>query len=92
MGRKAGGMYINPKKLGGAGRPCMKEMLQFLSCLSLNNNNDDKCLKYKNLLVNCAEAQVFSPPQQLFGTKSIIFFLLFCVPKKYCWPLPSTEM
>ncbi|KAF3330522.1 hypothetical protein FCM35_KLT03876 [Carex littledalei] len=58
MGRKAGGMYINPKKFGGAGKPCRKEMLQFLGCLSLNNKKDDKCTKYKDLLVACAEAQI----------------------------------
>ncbi|XP_078179490.1 uncharacterized protein LOC144573582 [Carex rostrata] len=61
MGRKAGGMYINPKKFGGAGKPCMKEMLQFLGCLSLNNKKDDKCTKFKNLLVACAEEQKGRP-------------------------------
>ncbi|KAJ4772811.1 hypothetical protein LUZ62_037404 [Rhynchospora pubera] len=61
MGRKAGGLYINPKKFGNAGKPCMKEMAQFLGCLSINNNKDDKCMKYKDLLVACAEAQRGKP-------------------------------
>ncbi|CAL9229319.1 unnamed protein product [Arabidopsis halleri] len=26
MGRKAGNLYINPKKLGNMAKPCMKEM------------------------------------------------------------------
>jgi CHCH-CHCH-like Cx9C, IMS import disulfide relay-system, len=78
MGRKAGGMYINPKKFGGAGKPCMKEMLQFLSCLALNNNNDDKCMKYKDLLVNCAEAQV-SPLPSIYLEQSLLFSFYFYV-------------
>lgn len=74
MGRKAGGMYINPKKFGGAGKPCMKEMLQFLGCLSLNNKKDDKCTKFKNLLVACAEEQVIFFP--VATTLNHVFFFL----------------
>ncbi|KAL5729900.1 hypothetical protein ACHQM5_002789 [Ranunculus cassubicifolius] len=57
MGRKAGGIYINAKKLGGMQKPCMLEMVSFLSCLSLNNNNDDRCVRQKELLATCMEAQ-----------------------------------
>ncbi|KAK8947452.1 hypothetical protein KSP39_PZI007052 [Platanthera zijinensis] len=59
MGRKAGGLYINPKKFGATGKPCMKEMVSFLSCVSLNKNNtDEKCSKQKELLATCAESQI----------------------------------
>lgn len=58
MGRKSGGLYINPKKFGAVGKPCMKEMLSFLSCLSLNKNNDDKCVRQKDMLLACVDAQV----------------------------------
>lgn len=61
MGRKAGALYINPKKFGAVGKPCMKEMLAFLGCLSLNKNNDDKCVRQKDLLLACVDAQVLNP-------------------------------
>ncbi|KAK8946921.1 hypothetical protein KSP39_PZI007030 [Platanthera zijinensis] len=62
MGRKAGGLYINPKKFGATGKPCMKEMVSFLSCVSLNKNNtDEKCSKQKELLATCAESQRGKP-------------------------------
>lgn len=71
MGRKADGLYINSKKFGAAGKPCMKEMLSFLGCLSLNKNNDDKCVRQKDLLLACAEAQVY-----------LSFF--FLIARNYC--------
>ena len=58
MGRKAGGLYINPKKFGTLQKPCMKEMITFLNCLALNQNNDDKCVRHKDLLNACMDAQV----------------------------------
>jgi hypothetical protein len=58
MGRKAGGLYINPKKFGGVVKPCMIEMTSFLNCLALNKQNDDKCMRQKELLVACTQAQV----------------------------------
>ncbi|KAJ8511612.1 hypothetical protein OPV22_002046 [Ensete ventricosum] len=61
MGRKAGGLYINPKKFGAAGKPCMKEMLSFLGCLSLNKNSEDKCVRQKDMLVACVDAQKKKP-------------------------------
>ncbi|CAD5195412.1 uncharacterized protein LOC103970438 [Musa acuminata AAA Group] len=61
MGRKSGGLYINPKKFGTAGKPCMKEMLSFLGCLSLNKNNDDKCVRQKDMLLTCVDAQKKKP-------------------------------
>ncbi|KAK2985016.1 hypothetical protein RJ639_034112 [Escallonia herrerae] len=57
MGRKAGGLYINPKSLGGLAKPCTKEMVTFLSCLSLNQNKDDKCERQKAQLNACMDAQ-----------------------------------
>ena len=60
MGRKRG-LYINPKKLERAGsiqKPCMKEMVSFLNCLALNQNNDEKCVKQKELLDACMNDQV----------------------------------
>ncbi|KAH0434256.1 hypothetical protein M5K25_001123 [Dendrobium thyrsiflorum] len=61
MGRKAGGLYINPKKFGAVGKPCMKEMVAFLSCISLNKNNDDNCARQKELLAACVESQSGKP-------------------------------
>lgn len=58
MGRKAGGLYINPKKFGGVVKPCMMEMVSFLNCLALNKQSDDKCMRQKELLVACSQAQV----------------------------------
>ncbi|NP_001337926.1 hypothetical protein Zm00014a_034836 [Zea mays] len=57
MGRKAGALYINPKKFGAMAKPCMPEMVAFLNCLALNKQNDDKCIKQKDLLVACSQAQ-----------------------------------
>lgn len=58
MGRKAGNLYINPKKFGSMAKPCMKEMIAFMNCLALNNINDDKCDKQKQLLSVCMHGQV----------------------------------
>jgi len=58
MGRKAGNLYINPKKLGNLAKPCMKEMVSFLNCMALNNIKDDKCEKQKQLLSVCMQGQV----------------------------------
>ncbi|KAK4762947.1 hypothetical protein SAY86_008715 [Trapa natans] len=57
MGRKAGGIYINPKKFGSLSKPCMKEMVSFLNCLALNRNDDGKCIRQKDLLNACMDAQ-----------------------------------
>ncbi|KAM7497989.1 hypothetical protein LguiA_022403 [Lonicera macranthoides] len=57
MGRKAGGLYINPKKFGSLSKPCMKETITFLNCLALNHNNDEKCVRQKDLLNACMDAQ-----------------------------------
>ncbi|AEE32149.1 putative ribosomal protein MRP10 [Arabidopsis thaliana] len=57
MGRKAGNLYINPKKLGNLAKPCMKEMVSFLNCMALNNIKDDKCEKQKQLLSVCMQGQ-----------------------------------
>ncbi|KAK9137419.1 hypothetical protein Sjap_008013 [Stephania japonica] len=57
MGRKAGTLYINPKKFAKRSKPCMKEMLSFLNCLALNQNSDDKCARQKELLTSCMDAQ-----------------------------------
>ncbi|XP_058099156.1 uncharacterized protein LOC131243674 [Magnolia sinica] len=57
MGRKAGALYINPKKFSNINKPCMQEMLAFLNCLSLSQNNDEKCQRQKELLNACMDAQ-----------------------------------
>ncbi|KAL6195618.1 hypothetical protein ACLB2K_031236 [Fragaria x ananassa] len=57
MGRKAGSIYINPKKFGAFHKPCMKEMVTFLSCLALNSNCDEKCVRQKELLSTCMDSQ-----------------------------------
>uniref|UniRef100_A0A0D9X7Y2 IMS import disulfide relay-system CHCH-CHCH-like Cx9C domain-containing protein n=1 Tax=Leersia perrieri TaxID=77586 RepID=A0A0D9X7Y2_9ORYZ len=61
MGRKAGALYINPKKFGATAKPCMIEMVSFLNCLALNKQNDDKCVRQKDLLVACTQAQKGKP-------------------------------
>ncbi|KAF8718733.1 hypothetical protein HU200_025034 [Digitaria exilis] len=61
MGRKAGALYINPKKFGAVAKPCMVEMVAFLNCLALNKQEDDKCLKQKDLLVMCTQTQLLMP-------------------------------
>ncbi|KAM3704086.1 hypothetical protein ACJW31_04G148800 [Castanea mollissima] len=57
MGRKAGSLYINPKKFGSLHKPCMKEMTTFLNCLAVNNNSNGKCVRHKELLSACMDSQ-----------------------------------
>ncbi|XP_052172271.1 uncharacterized protein LOC127788199 [Diospyros lotus] len=57
MGRKAGRLHISPKKFGSLQKPCMKEMITFLNCLALNHNSDEKCVRQKDLLNTCMDAQ-----------------------------------
>lgn len=57
MGRKAGELHINAKKFGGLSKPCMKDMITFLGCLSLNHNSDEKCTRQRQLLDTCLESQ-----------------------------------
>ncbi|CAA3003322.1 uncharacterized protein LOC105628245 [Olea europaea subsp. europaea] len=57
MGRKAGTLYINPKKFGNLQKPCMKEMITFLNCLALNHGSDEKCGRQKSQLNACMDAQ-----------------------------------
>lgn len=77
MGRKAGNLYINPKKLGGIAKPCMKEMVAFLNCMGLNHCRDDKCEKQKQLLSVCMQGQV-NIISMHFCTKSFILLYLSC--------------
>ncbi|KAF7133069.1 hypothetical protein RHSIM_Rhsim09G0044100 [Rhododendron simsii] len=57
MGRKAGGLFISSQKFGALQKPCMKEMITFLNCLALNQNNDEKCVRHKELLSMCMDGQ-----------------------------------
>ncbi|EPS65436.1 hypothetical protein M569_09340 [Genlisea aurea] len=57
MGRKAGGLYINPKRFGNLQKPCMKEMMSFLSCLALSQGGDERCSLQKTLLSACMDGQ-----------------------------------
>ncbi|WVZ56473.1 hypothetical protein U9M48_006994 [Paspalum notatum var. saurae] len=72
MGRKAGVLYINPKKFGAIAKPCMPEMVAFLNCLALNKQNDDKCVRQKDLLVACTQTQKGKPKN---ATKTINYHL-----------------
>ena len=74
MGRKAGNLYINPKKLGGIAKPCMKEMVTFLNCMALNKCKDDNCEKQKNLLSVCMNGHVNN-------FLCVFTFVFFCL----CW-------
>lgn len=58
MGRKAGSVYINPKRFGSLQKPCLKETITFLNCMALNNCKDDNCEQQKKLLAGCMDAQV----------------------------------
>ncbi|KAF5798853.1 putative ribosomal protein MRP10 [Helianthus annuus] len=58
MGKKAGELHINAKKFGGLAKPCMKDMLSYLGCLSLNHNVDEKCTRQRQLLASCMETQM----------------------------------
>lgn len=55
MGRKIGGLFFNQKKRRIAAKPCMQEMISFLSCLSQNQMNDERCLHSKELLKTCLD-------------------------------------
>ncbi|CAL1400487.1 unnamed protein product [Linum trigynum] len=57
MGRKAGQLYINPKKFGSMAKPCMTNMISLLNCLSMNQMKDSNCVKEKELLSACLDAQ-----------------------------------
>ncbi|KAF7836265.1 IMS import disulfide relay-system [Senna tora] len=57
MGRKAGGLYINPKRFGSLHKPCMKEMISFLNCMAVNNGSGDVCAKQKEVLQTCMDSQ-----------------------------------
>ena len=69
MGRKIGGLFFNPKKRRIAAKPCMQEMISFLSCLSQNQMNDEKCLHSKELLKTCLDDEV--------GDDAICILLLY---------------
>ncbi|KAL2503512.1 CX9C domain-containing protein [Abeliophyllum distichum] len=74
MGRKAGTLYINPKKFGNLQKPCMKEMITFLNCLALNHGSDEKCGRQKSQLNACMDAQL-----DLFCCLHVVVLLLsFC--------------
>lgn len=77
MGRKAGQLRINVKKFGGLNKPCMKEMTSFLNCLSLNNNSDEKCARFKEQLNACMAAQVGSFVPFFDSASSEICFLIY---------------
>lgn len=94
MGRKAGSLYMNPKKFSNISKPCMKEMVSFLNCIALNHNNDDKCTRQKDLLNTCMDAQVtlllivdiirefcllFIGFFDYFKTLPCVSYLLFCL-------------
>ncbi|XP_076889062.1 uncharacterized protein LOC143539718 [Bidens hawaiensis] len=57
MGKKSGELHINAKKFGGLAKPCMKDMMGYLGCLSLNHNSDDKCIRQRQQLAACMDTQ-----------------------------------
>ncbi|KAG4999672.1 hypothetical protein JHK87_020744 [Glycine soja] len=62
MGRKAGTLFINPKRFGNLQKPCMKEMALFLSCMAANHSDTEACARQKELLNVCIDAQLMSAP------------------------------
>ncbi|CAN1181202.1 hypothetical protein LINPERHAP1_LOCUS31561 [Linum perenne] len=63
MGRKAGQLYINPKKFGGMAKPCMTNMVSLLNGLATNQMKVENCAREKELLSTCLDAQ----QKQLMG-------------------------
>ncbi|KAG6437096.1 hypothetical protein SASPL_102005 [Salvia splendens] len=57
MGRQGSQLKINPKKFGNLQKPCMREMMSFLSCLALTQGDDKRCSRQKSLLSTCMDAQ-----------------------------------
>ncbi|CAN1244473.1 hypothetical protein LINPERPRIM_LOCUS6099 [Linum perenne] len=57
MGRKAGQLYINPKKFGGMAKPCMTNMVSLLNGLATNQMKVENCAREKELLSTCLDAQ-----------------------------------
>ncbi|KAK7260519.1 hypothetical protein RIF29_26621 [Crotalaria pallida] len=57
MGRKDGGLFINPKRFGSLQKPCMKDMILFLNCMATSQGDKEACAKQKELLVACMESQ-----------------------------------
>ncbi|XP_055829170.1 uncharacterized protein LOC129898601 [Solanum dulcamara] len=57
MRRKTGTLFINPKIFGSLQKPCVKDMVTFLNCSTLNHNKDDKCSRQNSLLSACIESQ-----------------------------------
>ncbi|CAM8949483.1 unnamed protein product [Rhodiola kirilowii] len=67
MGKKAGSLRINPKKFGSMNKPCLKETIAFLNCLALNNKDDEKCVRQKDLLNSCMNDQA-TKKKNLWGS------------------------
>ncbi|KAK7319231.1 hypothetical protein RJT34_03949 [Clitoria ternatea] len=57
MGQKAGALFINPKRFGSLHKPCMQEMIAFLSCMAANTSNSEACVQQKELLKACMESK-----------------------------------
>ncbi|XP_074304248.1 uncharacterized protein LOC141638964 [Silene latifolia] len=57
MAKKAEKLFINSKKFASMSRPCTKEMISFLNCVALCQNNDEKCQRQKQVLGTCMESQ-----------------------------------
>ncbi|CAL0306064.1 unnamed protein product [Lupinus luteus] len=57
MGRKDGGLFINSKRFGSLQKPCMKDMILFLNCMTTSHNDADACARQKEQLVACMESQ-----------------------------------
>ncbi|KAM7255975.1 hypothetical protein ACFE04_011716 [Oxalis oulophora] len=93
MGKKTGTLYINSKKFTSMNKPCMKEMISFLNCLTTNKMSDENCARQKELLGTCMDAQT-SKNRKSWGSinyqlqrlsRDIVSFLnfsFFCDPWK----------
>ncbi|KAG2409782.1 uncharacterized protein HKW66_Vig0004470 [Vigna angularis] len=57
MGRKAGTLFINPKRFGSLHKPCMKEMAMLLNCMAANHSDMEACARQKELLNACMDSQ-----------------------------------
>ncbi|KAL8482029.1 hypothetical protein ACS0TY_027674 [Phlomoides rotata] len=67
MGRQGSTLRINPKKFGNLQKPCMREMVSFLSCLSIAQGAEGRCTRQKSLLSACMDAQT-SDKRKPFGS------------------------
>ena len=93
MGRKVG-LRINTKRFGSMTAPCTKEMVTLLTCLARCNNDNEKCVRQKQMLSTCMKAQVTWKPSSFRLMQYMCFcpcFVLLINVISNAWPLFATS-